>query len=543
MIETHGLRKAKSEGAERLDAMRSIAKVETGFSNRKIGLVVTSVLGVVAYFSSFWGRAQVAWEEEGPPEEPVQPTTVAAPFEGRISRQDAWDDALPAPRAAEDHQPVAQQVSAQVQGLGGVGYGSSLLAKADIAMPKAGMIGDAPPATQLHQPAPGRDHGTPDMSEATASSGPAKSAGDSDETSGEGAAEAPSPGSEDTGPIDTTPPADQPAAPLSAPDTALWGTTADDILIGSMRDEAIKSLAGHDIIDGQAGNDAIEGGAGDDMIMGGDGHDILFGNSGNDRLAGGDGDDILDGGAGNDSLFDGTGRDVVLAGSGDDRLVVAADDAEDVFHGDEGFDVLILNQADHTSVLDIAAGTVTLDDGPQNHFDGIEAFALGGAQDSILLSDALIGQGATQSPLRIENFGEDDLFILSEEVALGYDDIFGPDPAPSAAPDAQPFYKITQYRPGDTVEIADTLRTALDGSDAAVPPAPQQTLSELETRIAQASGETVQTMPSHLRHDRPLWTDEDQRVVAFDLDQDGMMDVVFVLSPRAPQETQTDAVV
>ena len=123
MIEAHGRNKPKSEGAERLSAMQAIAKVETGFSNRKIGLVVTAVMGVVAYFSSFMGQAQVSWEEEGPPEEPDQPTTVAAPFDGRIDRQEAPEADAPARRTAEEGAPAA--LPSAGQGRGGDAAGPS----------------------------------------------------------------------------------------------------------------------------------------------------------------------------------------------------------------------------------------------------------------------------------------------------------------------------------------------------------------------------------------------------------------------------------
>ena len=553
MIEAHGRSKPRSVGAERLETMRDIAKVETGFSNRKMGLVVTAVLGVVAYFSSFWGQAQVAWEEEGPPREPDQPTTVAAPHEGRIQRQDAPDESPLAPRMAEDPAPAAPKTDAVAQGAGGPGSASGLLALAESAMPSSGTIGNAPSGSFLRQPVPGFDGTEPVMGagDAAASSGGAAAVSDGGKPPADTGQSWPStpqqPAAPDTPRQADTPPAvNPPVAKAEASAAVLWGTSGDDILTGSFRDDAIKSLAGSDIIDGQSGDDVIGGGAGDDMIVGGAGHDILFGGAGCDRLNGGDGDDILDGGAGDDILSDGAGYDLVSGGAGNDSILVAADQSQDLFDGGEGRDTLVLTQARHVSVLDIAAGTVTLDNGSLDHFSRIEVFALGGAQDNIVLPSAMTGQGPLPDLIEIRNFAKNDLFVLSEEETLGFAEIFAPDPtgaATTGAGDAQPFYTITRYLPGDTVAIPCGLRSALDGADAPNAPDPHPVLSELEARIARGTGEGPHAMHSHLRHDRPFAENEDQRAVGFDLDQNGTMDIVFTVSTNAPHENLTDAVV
>ena len=553
MIETHGRNKPKSEGAERLSAMQAIAKVETGFSNRKIGLVVTAVMGVVAYFSSFLGQAQVSWEEEGPPPEPEQPTTVAAPFEGRIKSQEAPEAEAPSRRVAEEGALPALPAAAPVQGPNGSGAVSSLLAQVDVAMPQADPVGTNP-SGPLHRLPPmntGQDN-IPGGAAApgTSSGGGADTGQDGDDTAGAdetGPLVPDLPGAPDTPQQTETPPApDQPVATVAAADQTMWGTSGDDILIGSLRDDAIKSLDGDDIIDGQDGDDVIEGGAGNDMIMGGAGRDILFGNEGQDRLAGGEGDDILDGGAGDDVIIDGTGQDIVSGGDGDDRLVITRDHATDLFQGDAGHDTLVLSEARDASVLDLAAGTVSLDGGPQDRFLGIEAFALGGAQDTVVLSSASAQDTTQPAVFEIDNFGEDDLFILSDEVTLTFDDIFGQPPAQNGqatVATGQSFFKITEFVLGDRVEGADQLHRALDGSENSAGQANSAQTSELEARIARSIGEDTGALNTHLQFEMPAGLGTERRTVAVDIDQDGTTDFTVVVSTTSNQDLFPDTIV
>jgi Ca2+-binding RTX toxin-like protein len=556
MIEAHGRNKPKSEGAERLSAMQAIAKVETGFSNRKIGLVVTAVLGVVAYFSSFLGQAEVAWEEEGPPKEPDQPTTVAAPFEGRIDRQEAPEDEAPARRTAEEGALPALPAAAPVQGPNGAGAVSSLLAKAEAAMPPAHPVGTTPSVPSQRMPSmdPGQDTtpGSAGTSGASSGGGAGAAQESADRSDGsDGGESGPSapdrPGASDTPPQTETPPApDQPVATTAAAGQALWGTSGNDILIGSLRDDAIKSLGGDDIIDGQEGDDVIEGGAGHDMIMGGAGRDILFGNEGQDRLAGGEGDDILDGGAGDDIILDGTGQDLVSGGDGNDRLVISRDHAEDLFQGDAGHDTLILSEARQASVLDLGAGTVSLDGGPQDRFLGIEAFALGGAQDTVLLSSASAQDATQPAVFEIDNFGRDDLFVLSDEVTLTFDDIFAQGPTQhgqATAATGQSFFKITDFVQGDRVEGTDQLRTALDGAENPAGQATTPQTSELEPRIARSMGEDAGALNTHLQFDMPIGLNIERRKVAVDIDQNGTSDFIVVVSTTSNQDLFPDTIV
>jgi len=75
---------------------------------------------------------------------------------------------------------------------------------------------------------------------------------------------------------------------------AIFGTDGDDT--------ALKGTSGDDIICGLDGDDTIEGlgGKGNDTILGGDGDDTIFGHPGADTIDGGPGSDTIDGGTGTD---------------------------------------------------------------------------------------------------------------------------------------------------------------------------------------------------------------------------------------------------
>ena len=97
--------------------------------------------------------------------------------------------------------------------------------------------------------------------------------------------------------------------PLGAPPPgcALWGTSANDLLVGP---------GGGDTICGLDGNDTLIGGNGDDTLVGG---------SGDDFLAGGLRHDLLEGGNGNDTIDARNGYgDVVVGGSGVDTAIISS---------------------------------------------------------------------------------------------------------------------------------------------------------------------------------------------------------------------------
>jgi len=109
----------------------------------------------------------------------------------------------------------------------------------------------------------------------------------------------------------------------------LYGTTRDDIVIGTDDANYIYGYEGDDSIDGGLGNDRLVGAQGDDSIFGNDGDDsiegvtgadTLDGGIGNDTIRGGDDNDLLIGGEGDDSLFGDKQNDTLLGGLGNDSL-------------------------------------------------------------------------------------------------------------------------------------------------------------------------------------------------------------------------------
>jgi TolB protein len=100
----------------------------------------------------------------------------------------------------------------------------------------------------------------------------------------------------------------QPLAPGPTGCT-LWGTAANDLLVGSDANDVICGLGGDDRLIGLGGNDRLLGGDGNDSLAGGLGHDVLSGGNGDDKLdaRGGQADGAA-GGAGYDlALVSGPG--------------------------------------------------------------------------------------------------------------------------------------------------------------------------------------------------------------------------------------------
>lgn len=95
-----------------------------------------------------------------------------------------------------------------------------------------------------------------------------------------------------------------------------FGTSGDDMIIGTDGADHIVAGGGHDTICGKDGADDINGEEGDDIIYG-EGHtDHLQGGEGNDTIYGGPnppaGDhELLHGGDGSDNLYGGAGPDTL----------------------------------------------------------------------------------------------------------------------------------------------------------------------------------------------------------------------------------------
>jgi len=97
----------------------------------------------------------------------------------------------------------------------------------------------------------------------------------------------------------------------------IFGTQADETIVGT-------NMA--DLIFGFAGDDMIFGGEGNDCIIGGDGDDLIWGNTGDDHIVGGEGNDILKGFSGDDKLSGGIGTDAIDGGDGYDTSYNSASD-------------------------------------------------------------------------------------------------------------------------------------------------------------------------------------------------------------------------
>ena len=177
----------------------------------------------------------------------------------------------------------------------------------------------------------------------------------------------------------------------------LYGGSGDDELRGGGGDDTIYGYAGEDEIYGGGGNDVIYGGADRDRLYGDAGDDTIYGGADRDRLYGNAGDDTLAGGSGDDELEGGDGADlfIVLQGQGDDRItggegggwtdvIELQDDSGGSNIGTYGSDwTLSLDSGSIESSntdpisgwLDLtadASGTITMEDGTELRFEGIE---------------------------------------------------------------------------------------------------------------------------------------------------------------------------
>lgn len=205
-----------------------------------------------------------------------------------------------------------------------------------------------------------------------------------------------------------------------------------DYIDGAAGDDTINGGSGDDRLYGGDGDDNIVGGNGDDLIVGGDGADILDGGAGIDtasyagsdsgvdvnlstglgsgghaegdtlsgieNLIGTHHNDTLTGNSGTNVLTGGAGNDVLDGGSGSDTFIFGQGDGSDVAHGGSGggwTDAILLQNADGSAVeggwtisltqgevqstesnsltlTEDSAGTITLTDGSQITFDGME---------------------------------------------------------------------------------------------------------------------------------------------------------------------------
>ena len=91
------------------------------------------------------------------------------------------------------------------------------------------------------------------------------------------------------------------------------GTSAADVINGTVFNDWLFGRAGNDRIHGRGGEDALWGDAGNDILKGGPGADFLSGGAGNDRLNGEGLGNVLHGDGGNDTLLYNSGKVELVA--------------------------------------------------------------------------------------------------------------------------------------------------------------------------------------------------------------------------------------
>ncbi len=185
-------------------------------------------------------------------------------------------------------------------------------------------------------------------------------------------------------------------------DDLIYGGSGDDIIDGQGGSNTIYGGAGNDFIDNNdyanATGDTVYGGDGNDTIYGaGQGDDVLHGDAGNDLLVGEGGNDQFYGGEGSDTIYGGDGHDIffILQGQGNDTISGGAGggwtDTIELQDGSGGNTIGTYGtdwtvQLDSGSIestgsdaenswldlTDDAAGTITMQDGTEIDFTGIE---------------------------------------------------------------------------------------------------------------------------------------------------------------------------
>lgn len=128
----------------------------------------------------------------------------------------------------------------------------------------------------------------------------------------------------------------------------IFGSSADDTMVGGSASESFFGLGGDDELVGKAGRDRLDGGAGDNLLDGGEGLDLLEAEDGADLAKGGydadyiflrGGDDVARGDQGDDRMLLGSGNDRGFGGEGGDTILGGAD--ADTIYGDYGSNWLI----------------------------------------------------------------------------------------------------------------------------------------------------------------------------------------------------------
>lgn len=222
----------------------------------------------------------------------------------------------------------------------------------------------------------------------------------------------------------------------------IFGTNANDTLIGNENRNWMFGVAGNDRIEGLGGDDVITGGAGRDTMFGGDGNDVFLiegsdtqydrvnGGAGTDRVLGGAGDDtivlhdfegedtveIIDGGAGTNRVAGTSANDRIdLAGTTQIRIaridglggndIITGSVAGDVINGGPGTDKLRGGAGNDCYEFDWLGGTDRIHDSAGA--DDRVSFGSGIARGRVWFSRA-------GDDLRIDLVGSADVLFIED---------------------------------------------------------------------------------------------------------------------------------
>jgi hypothetical protein len=123
------------------------------------------------------------------------------------------------------------------------------------------------------------------------------------------------------------------------------------------------------------------GTSGDDVIVGTDGPDHIFGLGGNDTICAGDGEDLVYGDGGNDNIGGERGTDELHGGVGDDHIRGGINNPgypyREALYGDDGNDYLVGESGPDT----LLCGSVFVGGDPGDIADGGTGMAGGAPED------------------------------------------------------------------------------------------------------------------------------------------------------------------
>lgn len=535
MIEVHAKNAQQSEGKARIEEMAALKSTVSSVSNREITMAAAGMFAVIMYLRSLWSPEQVRAQEADRTTEQENNDPLLA--EESSARTKVLDDPVLMKQDDNSQADGPELLAANVGNSGNASPSASFASsglqpseplQAFRSKPAttgqneafAGIPGNTPPQAPLPVGAGSQASGG-GVGVATASPAEGTDQSDTDAQQSDGDPEGqladdasvadPSTGKEapafvehilkvaadEIGTVNVAGMGEYAVGGADA-DMFIGSDGADTISAGNGDDVAIGGL-GDDQIDGGDGDDLLIGGGSDDVLHGGQGGDLLLGGVGADMLFGGVGDDRILGQDGDDVLWDDEGQDILVGGLDNDTIYLGADAWVDVIDGGAGFDKLVLDHGAGSTRVDLASGNVETDGGPADQFDGIECVVAGDGSDLFDFSGLVTSGGQTDEPMffQITNFGRGDNLRMSEGFNLGFDD----------------FADDSQWSNANSAS------------------------SELEMRINQANVDTADAALTRLSF-RTLSEEKIlTRVLEFDFDGDGILDLELTVALNAIDQT------